>query len=179
MLIRTALLAAVITACSNTPPTVDLGQPGTGVALAAPFSVPVPIAQVDPRPGETQTEQAEGGVYCEHRRFPCWPWQGGDLTCTAACGYTSQCVWYTDYEMSWCARHPGQYMPGHGQCTRGGDCWWNTYCIDWNISLVPSGTESTSADPSQATPPAAPRVRELREPVDPNEPSTAAYPDEN
>jgi hypothetical protein len=163
MPIRHALLLLVaVTACTgNTAP---------------PAPVEVPIAQVDPRPGEAQTEQAEGGAYCEHRRFACWPWQG-DLQCTAACGYTSQCVWYTDYEMSWCARHPGQYLPGHGQCTKGGDCWWNTYCINWNISLVPRGTESTSFDPSQATPPEAPGILELLDPVDPNEPSTAAYPD--
>lgn len=89
-----------------------------------------------------------------------------------------QCTWYTDHEMQWCATHKGQYMPGHGQCTKGGDCWWNTYCVDWDISVAPGGTESTAADPSQAVPPELPAARSDAA-VDPNQPSTAAYPDVN
>ncbi len=139
------------------------------------------VSHADPQPAEAQgaqNEDGDGGAYCQHRRFPCWPWMGGDLTCSTACGYTAQCIWYTDFEVWWCATHKGQYMPGHGQCTKGGDCWWNTYCVDWRISVAPGGTESTAADPSQAVPPELPDARSDAA-VDPNQPSTAAYPDVN
>jgi hypothetical protein len=134
------------------------------------------VSHPDPQPAEAQFDQGEdgdGGAYCQHRRYPCWPWMGGDLTCSTACGYTAQCTWYTEYEMHWCTTHKGQYMPGHGQCTTGGDCWWNTYCLDWNISVAPGGTESTAANPEQAAPPIPTTGT-----VDPREPSTAAYPEQ-
>lgn len=114
-------------------------------------------------------------MFCAHRRFPCFPWNGGDLTCTAACGYTAQCASYTEYEFAWCAKHPDQYLSGHGKCTKGGDPWWNTYCIDFNVSKPPTGMESSAAYPELATPPVS--VPGVAPDFDPNEPSSAAYPD--
>lgn len=88
-------------------------------------------ARVAPRPEVEARVKQNGTISCDHRGMTCWPWLGGDNECEVACGPGYYCIWYEPEETDWCIRHPGQNYRGNPAkpCTKGGDAWWNTYCV--------------------------------------------------